>query len=209
MAKCTSCGSELKPGARFCENCGATVPQAPVNPAPQPQMAYQNPSYGAQQAPQQAPQPAPEQTGNVPPVDQNMGAQQTYNYTPVAPIVPIQQQKTTNGMAIAALIMGILSIVSLLCCCYFAIFGQIIGLITGVLGIIFGVVSKKNNGGKVPGMGVAGIVMGAIGALLNIVLLLIYIVAVGAASGSSSFVELLRKLGVDESTINELMESMN
>ena len=25
MATCTQCGAELKPGAKFCENCGAKV----------------------------------------------------------------------------------------------------------------------------------------------------------------------------------------
>ena len=154
MANCTSCGSELKPGAKFCENCGATVPQAPVNPAPQPQMAYQNPSYGVNQAPQQAPQgpqdapqQAPEQRGNVPPVNPN-GTQQ-YNYTPVAPIIPVQQQ-TTNGMAIASLVMGILAFISPMCCCMgLVIVSQIFGIIFGILAIIFGIVSKKKNGGKV------------------------------------------------------------
>lgn len=35
MATCTQCGAELKPGAKFCENCGAkvSVPQPAAQPA--------------------------------------------------------------------------------------------------------------------------------------------------------------------------------
>mgnify|MGYP000685951186 CR=1 FL=1 len=39
MATCTQCGAELKPGAKFCENCGAkvSVPQPAAQPAAVPQ----------------------------------------------------------------------------------------------------------------------------------------------------------------------------
>ena len=35
MATCTQCGVELKPGTKFCENCGAkvSVPQPAAQPA--------------------------------------------------------------------------------------------------------------------------------------------------------------------------------
>ena len=35
MATCTQCGAELKPGTKFCENCGAkvSVPQPAAQPA--------------------------------------------------------------------------------------------------------------------------------------------------------------------------------
>ena len=38
MATCTQCGAELKPGTKFCENCGAkvSVPQPAAQPAPAP-----------------------------------------------------------------------------------------------------------------------------------------------------------------------------
>ena len=39
MATCTQCGAELKPGTKFCENCGAKVsvpPPPPPPPAPPP-----------------------------------------------------------------------------------------------------------------------------------------------------------------------------
>ena len=60
MATCTQCGAELKPGTKFCENCGAkvSVPQAPAQPAAVPQPP-------AQPAPAPKPAPAP-----VPPAPQ-------------------------------------------------------------------------------------------------------------------------------------------
>ena len=38
MATCTQCGAELKPGTKFCENCGAkvSVPQPAAQPASAP-----------------------------------------------------------------------------------------------------------------------------------------------------------------------------
>jgi hypothetical protein len=34
MVFCTSCGKEVSPGVKFCENCGTPVEQTPVSPAP-------------------------------------------------------------------------------------------------------------------------------------------------------------------------------
>lgn len=43
MATCTQCGAELKPGTKFCENCGAkvSVPQPAAQPAAVPQPPVQ------------------------------------------------------------------------------------------------------------------------------------------------------------------------
>lgn len=57
MATCTQCGAELKPGAKFCENCGAKV-SAP-KPAAQPAAVPQPPVQPTQAAP---PPPQPVQT---------------------------------------------------------------------------------------------------------------------------------------------------
>ncbi len=64
--------------------------------------------------------------------------------------------KKTNGMAVASLVCGILSLVSIL----FNMFAWI-GLVLGVLAIVFGVVANKN--GK-DGKATAGLVMGIVGA---------------------------------------------
>ena len=66
-----------------------------------------------------------------------------------------EEQKKTNGMAVASLVMGILSLASIL----FSVFAWI-GLIFGILAIIFGVVANK--AGK-DGKATAGLVMGIVG----------------------------------------------
>ena len=65
MATCTQCGAELKPGTKFCENCGAkvsvpppaaqpaAVPPPPVQPtqaAPPPHSLYRRPRSRRQAA---------------------------------------------------------------------------------------------------------------------------------------------------------------
>lgn len=66
MATCMQCGAELKPGTKFCENCGAKVcvPQTPTQPAavPQPTPAPAPVPPTPQQPatpPPAAPQPSP------------------------------------------------------------------------------------------------------------------------------------------------------
>ena len=64
---CSSCGAPLRPGARFCEECGTPVPEIPVTPpqpaapeqpAPQQPAQTQQPVYGVPYAaPQQPAQP--------------------------------------------------------------------------------------------------------------------------------------------------------
>ena len=45
MATCTQCGAELKPGTKFCENCGAkvSVPQPAAQPAAVPRPRFSRP----------------------------------------------------------------------------------------------------------------------------------------------------------------------
>jgi hypothetical protein len=87
-----------------------------------------------------------------------------------------------TGMAIASLILGILAVLSC-----FTVIG---GVVLGVLAIIFGVIVVRRVGrgeasGK--GMAIAGIVTGAVGVLLAIVL-----IAVGVSVFNSKSVQDLR-----------------
>lgn len=76
MATCTQCGAELKPGTKFCENCGAkvSVPQPAAQPAAVPQPPVQ-PTQAAPQPPQPAQTPrsrrqaaaTPMQAAHLPP----------------------------------------------------------------------------------------------------------------------------------------------
>lgn len=93
MATCTQCGAELKPGTKFCENCGAkvsvpppaaqpaAVPQPPVQPTqaapppPQPQASGGNPYAGsAPAAPQPRTNAANPYAGNAPGTPPQTGA---------------------------------------------------------------------------------------------------------------------------------------
>lgn len=89
----------------------------------------------------------------------------------------------TNGMAIASMVLGIVS-VPLMCCC-----GA--GTITAILAVILGFISKnkiKASGGaeKGNGMALAGIILG-FASVLFLIIYVIYIITVGG--GSSQFWE--------------------
>jgi|LSQX01.3.fsa_nt_gb RsiW-degrading membrane proteinase PrsW (M82 family) len=88
------------------------------------------------------------------------------------------QAKKTNGLAIASMVLGIVS-VPLICCCY-------VGILTGILAVIFGFIARKNireSQGTQEGMGMAlaGIIIGFVVVGCTLVLILLY-VAVGFQS---------------------------
>ena len=90
------------------------------------------------------------------------------------PTTPMAAQgASTNGMAIAGMICGILSL-PMLCCCY--------GLPFNILGVIFSKIGlsqlKKNPGQGGRGMAIAGLIC----SILSIVILVVLVV-LGMASG--------------------------
>mgnify|MGYP006286930151 CR=1 FL=1 len=104
------------------------------------------------------------------PVDNNPSEAATL--APITPSVP-----KNNGMAIASMVLGIVSI-PLICCCY-------IGVATGILAVIFGFLSgnkiKESNGAeKGEGMALAGIILGFSAIGLAAVLIII-----GLATGET------------------------
>lgn len=76
-----------------------------------------------------------------------------YNAVPPT-YVQEQPANPNNGFAIGALVCGIIGI--LLCCCCG------IGIVVGIAGIIFAILSKKYNGGKISGMAMAGLICSAV-----------------------------------------------
>ena len=70
-----------------------------------------------------------------------------------------------KGYSIASLSLGIAAILASCCCCclYFA------GGICGILAIVFAILARRDNGGKMPGMAIAGLILGIVGILLCIV----------------------------------------
>ena len=93
-----------------------------------------------------------------------------------------QQPPQSNGMAIASLILGIISIP--ISCCYG------IGLIFGIIAIILGFVSKSKNdpvSGKLSGLALAGIICGAIGCAFSVIMIIIYIAAASEIASDRNF----------------------
>ncbi|MDE6762003.1 MAG: DUF4190 domain-containing protein [Lachnospiraceae bacterium] len=94
----------------------------------------------------------------------NYNSNTSYNTAP---------EETSLGFGIASLVLGILSIITS-CCCG-------LGLITGILGIIFGCVQPQDYTGKKPGIAIAGIITSCVGILFSI-LTIIYMFLVGSLS---------------------------
>lgn len=88
-----------------------------------------------------------------------------------------------NGTAIAALILGILSIP--LSCCYG------LGAILAIIGIIFGIVSRKYNGNKLSGLALAGIICSALG-LISSAIVLVGVISFFTNVDSEQFNEMFR-----------------
>jgi hypothetical protein len=89
---------------------------------------------------------------------------------PGQPQVVYQVAQPSNGMAVAALVVGIIGLVL-----FWTVWG---GVILGILGVIFGAVgiSKANRGAPNKGMAVAGLVLGAL-ALVGSILFLVAVVS--------------------------------
>ncbi len=95
--------------------------------------------------------------GYAPSPNMNAGQQyngQQYSQQPAGPALG------GKGFGIAALVMGILSIVLVCCCC---------GPIPGVLAIVFGIIQIKRTP-EAKGLAIAGIVTGAIGLVISAVI---------------------------------------
>ena len=157
------------------EGIDNTQPVPPTEPpaGSAPQASSQNEGTNAYQepgAPYQAPvsQPTPPPSAYPPPYQ---APQQTNSYGnannpyPQQPVYTVPQPKPANGMAIASLVLGILSIV---CCC-----AGFFGILPGVIGLILAIIcfSKGNKGG----MAVAGLVLNIIGVALAVVALIMLI----------------------------------
>ncbi len=76
-------------------------------------------------------------------------------------------EKKTDGLAIASLVLGILSII-LVCCNTYA------AIIAGIVSIVLAILSKKNNGKS--GMSTAGLICSIVGIVLAIVMIILAII---------------------------------
>lgn len=154
----TQSGPEYAPG----KNNGASANDSrPLyKPAP--------PSYGQSQPEAGQTQPGTGQgqpgTGQrLPVTNQNQPGGSSQYQTQYQSYPPVYQEK--NNMATAALVMGILSLCSICCCMLF-------GIVFGVLGIIFAIMSKK--GDKMDGQARAGLILSIIGIAVTVLVIIFF-----------------------------------
>lgn len=76
--------------------------------------------------------------------------------------------------ATAALILGIIALVTGCCCCCCCIFA--VGGACGVAAIVLALLARHSNNGKMPGKAIAGLILGIIAILLCILFLVIWII---------------------------------
>ena len=86
-------------------------------------------------------------------------------------VPPQEQQKSGNGMAIAALVLGI---VGLLLCCL----NTYVGIVVGIVAIVLGVMARKKDPHS--GMALAGMILGIITVALALICIII-VMAFGSA----------------------------
>ena len=84
------------------------------------------------------------------------------------------QGESTPGLAIASLVMGIVSI--LICCCWGG------GIVLSIPGLIMGISANKK---QKTGVGTAGMICSIVGIVLNIIALIYYVVIFMAAYASA------------------------
>lgn len=170
MVVCPNCGAQLPDGTKFCVNCGQKLVVEQPAPQPAPQPVNQQP---VQQ------QTVPQYQVNDPYYQDKMNQQ-------VPPVIygGVQQapvQTGTNGMAIGALVCGLLSLLSSFFVCF--LIPAFIAFICGILGIIFAAVSrKKTPTGKMPGMAIAGLVCAILGLITAVIYIILFFIGLGAVN---------------------------
>lgn len=101
------------------------------------------------------------QSYQQPTADSSSYPYNNYYSTPNTPLT----NNNSNGFGIASLILGICSIA--ICCCYG------VGVVPAIIGLILGILQNKKNAN---GIATAGIVLGIIGILLNVVWLIYMVI---------------------------------
>jgi hypothetical protein len=192
--QCPNCGHEGRDTTRFCARCGRELPGATTDAAPDtppgvPSMTPPPPQYAAPQTwgappgppssiPPYAPAPMPPPPPGAAPGPPNPYAAppvQQYGQ-PIPPYAPpgygYGYGPSTNGLAIASLVLGIVGGVA---------------CVGWIVAIVLGAIARnqiRNSGGrqKGAGMALAGIILGCAWAVLFV----LYIVVLVAVSSNSS-----------------------
>lgn len=174
MKRCKQCNTEYD-GRDNCPNCGSVEywevdvwgqPQEPASQETQSQPVNLSKEQSAPTPPPYQP-PTPNQQPNY--------NQQSFNNQQ-----PVYSQQTVNpdqgakGMAVAGLVLGILSLILFLV--------PFVGLGMGIVALCLGVSAKKKLPAGEQGMATAGVVLGIIGIILGAIASIIMAVAMAACS---------------------------
>jgi amino acid transporter len=109
-----------------------------------------------------------------------------------------QEPAKGKGLAITALVLGILAVLS----CWTLVGGYLFG----ALAIIFGLIAVLRSGGK--GMAITGLILGAIGLIATIVITIVgYSFFVN--TGGKDFFDCVNKAGNDQSKIDQCEREWN
>ena len=145
---CEKCGNLLGPNSQFCDKCGTPVAPAPAGASGRPPQSVAGAAL--------PPPPPPALAYGAPP---SMQPPPGYGQ-------PLPVGQTTNGLAIASLVLGIVWVFGL---------GSILAVIFGFVGRKQIRQSRGRQGGG--GMAVAGIVLGFVG-VVGLILWIVLIIAV-------------------------------
>lgn len=116
------------------------------------------------------------------------GSQNPYGAAPYGGGYGYAPPQKTNGKAIAALICGIVGVVSLIACLFFSFF---LSIPVGIAAVVLGFMARRDieqSGGTQSGsgMGLAGILTGALAIVGGVVWTVLFIVLIVAGDTSSS-----------------------
>ncbi|MDR1563779.1 MAG: hypothetical protein LBS74_02370 [Oscillospiraceae bacterium] len=189
--RCSKCGAEVNSNVFFCPSCGTTAFDSSTVSEP---LKYEDSlAYVLSETPAPVIEPDPvvpdyaEPPQSTEPITQNpyappyvqIAANQVApaaNNSPyqAVPIADLRMYEPANGMAIAAFVLGIISMVGFCFCS--TILSLVSTLPLSILAIIFGGIglgTKKTSKSK--GFAVAGLVLGIISLLLGVVLVVIFL----------------------------------
>ena len=209
--KCSSCGFEFE-GGKFCPQCGAKVEEAvaeAVVEAAAPVVEAAEPVVEAAQAAEPVVEAAAEPVVEAATTAAGAEAGTMPVYTDYSSYDNAEEKKGINALGLVAMILGIVSLVALICgCCvgtstvvftvlkFILIFAR---LIMSLVAIILGIVGMKKRPDQ-KGMAIAGLVLGIIGLLLGGLSLILTILglvgkaALGGVTSTPGFQEYLEEL---------------
>ncbi|MBL1073212.1 DUF4190 domain-containing protein [Nocardia sp. 2] len=152
---------------------------------------YPPPGQYGEQYPSPPPGGYPQQPGGYPPPP-NSGGQQYWQESPKG-----------KGLAITALVLGILSLPAV----FTVIGGVLLGLIAVIIGIVAMSKARKGQAGGT-GMAVTGLILGALGLIGSVIFGLIIWVFV-KDTGVTDYVDCVQQAGGDQAKIEQCERDFN